>query len=525
MMRHGDRHVPVRDAVAGDERERTGHEARPAPVGAAAAPLAQPSGLAGARPAVLLVGGIDPTGQAGLARDIAACHDERAIACPVATGHTIQTSRGFEGAYAVPASLLAAQMQAARWEQSPAAVKIGALFDAEQVGAVARAAERLRRPLVVDPVLAASAGQSFLDDAGVDALRQRLLPLATLVTPNEAEATRLTGEADPRDAARALVDAGAGSALVTRGAKRPDILLHAGAWHEIPARPVDGRHRGTGCRLATRIACRLARGQEIPAAVRAAHAALQQELAADADEQALLEPTGSRRLAHFQELDRSLAAILDALGGQHIPEVASNIAYALPGATDPRDVLGLAGRIAIAGDSTAVAGRLRFGGPHHTGRLAVVLQEIAPEARLVLNHRFDRRWITNARAAGLTDAAFRRADEPDDVPSTMEWGLREAVRAHRQATGDPRSWPDVVWDEGGVGKEAMIRVLARDPDDLVRKLASMHEPSSPPRAPAAGAQAAPRPSQSIHSATRAPGAGDGTDAAAGAGSRQPRAKP
>lgn len=430
--------------------------------------------LAGAVPPtpLLLFAGLDPTGQAGLARDLVVCRDERIHACPVNTGATVQTSGGFSSANATPPEVLVAQAEAALAEHGPRWAKVGALFSAEQVRAVARLAARHRLRLVLDPVLSSTSGGRFLDDEGRSALLA-LLPHCALVTPNAAEATALTGAPDPAHAAQALVADGAGAALVTRGGEGADLLWDGERLTEFPATHQDGRHRGTGCRLATRIAALLALDVPPRDAVAAAHAALQSELALDAAEQAL----GGDRLAHFQELERWLPRILAEIRFEHVPEVGSNLAYALRGATDPRrDVLGLAGRITIAGFGRAVTGRLAYGGPHHTGRIAVVLQEYDPDARVVMNHRFDEAFLAAARRGGLTDSSFRRADEPPDAPSSMEWGFRHAIETHGTV-------PDLVWDRGGEGKEAMIRVLARDPEDLVRKLRLLHAVDAAPGDP------------------------------------------
>ncbi len=417
------------------------------------------------RPAVLAIGGLDPTGQAGLARDLAVFAAERLQACPVTTGATVQTSRSFAAANATPPDILVAQAEAALEEFDVRWAKVGALFSTRQVEAVAGLARDHALDLVLDPVLSSSSGAPFLDEAGLQALRTRLLAHSFLVTPNQPEAQALTGEPGPEQAAAALVGLGAQSALVKRSGRGPDLLFDGRSLHAFPVQPKGGLHRGTGCRLASRTTACLARGLGLVQAVGQAHAELQRELAFDAAEQEL----SGERLAHWRALEAWLPRILAEIRFEDVPEVGMNVAYALPGATDARrDVLGLAGRITIAGFGRAVTGRLAYGGPHHTGRIAVVLQEYDATARLVLNHRFDDACIANAAKAGLAIGSFKRSEEPADAPSTMEWGVRHAIESNGGRV------PDLIWDAGGVGKEAMIRVLASDPADLVRKLRVLH---------------------------------------------------
>lgn len=416
-------------------------------------------------PAVLLIGGLDPTGQAGLARDLAAVALERIQGCPVSTGTTVQTTARFSAANPTDATVLVSQAEAAIAEFDIRCVKVGALFSQDQVTAVADLVRRHELELVLDPVLASSSGTPFLDGAGVVALRDVLVPRAFLVTPNRAEATTLTGEGVPERAAASLVGLGARAALVKQSATGPDLLFDGRALHELPVTALPGHHRGTGCRLASRVTALLARNLGLLDAVRIAQVDLHQELAFDAAEQQL----EGERLAHWRELERWTPRILAEIRHEDVPEVGMNVAYALPKAQDARrDVLGLAGRITIAGFSRAVAGQLAYGGPHHTGRIAVVLQEYDQTARMVMNHRFDQRYLVNASASGLTVGSFRREDEPGDAPSTMEWGIRHAVEQNGGRV------PDLIFDEGGSGKEAMIRVIAEGPEDLVRKLRILH---------------------------------------------------
>lgn len=412
---------------------------------------------------LLLIGGLDPTGQAGLSRDVQQAAAEGVHPCPVATGWTVQDSVAFGAANAVPADLLVAQAAAAWREMRPRLAKVGALFSASQVDAVARIVDEHGLLLVLNPVLASSSGTAFLDREAMEALCTTLLPRAHLVVLNESEATQLSGERDAAEAAERLVELGAGAAFVTRGGAAPDAFFD-GHHTALATTLQPGLHRGTGCRLASRIAAALARGTPRREAVAWAHAELQRELEDDAAQAGL---DGARQ-GQLDELDAWMPRILAEIRHEDVPEVGMNVAYAMPGARDSRrDVCGLAGRITIAGFSRDVVGRLRFGGPHHTARIAVVVQEYDPSMRVVMNHRHDSRYLENARRNGLKVGSFNRADEPLEAPSTMEWGIRNAIQAARNV-------PDVIWDAGGSGKEAMMRVIAKDPADLVRKLRCLH---------------------------------------------------
>ncbi|MGH9000263.1 MAG: bifunctional hydroxymethylpyrimidine kinase/phosphomethylpyrimidine kinase, partial [Acidimicrobiia bacterium] len=163
------------------------------------------------------------------------------------------------------------------------AAKTGMLGAAPTVHAVVEALTRWRiRPLVVDPVAVSSTGAALVDPAGLAALRVALVPLADLLTPNLAEAAALTGSGPIGDrsameaVARDLLRLGAGAVLVKGGhldgPDAPDLLATSeGGWTWLEGPRVPGRHNhGTGCVLSAAVTARLARGEELGAAVEAA---------------------------------------------------------------------------------------------------------------------------------------------------------------------------------------------------------------------------------------------------------------
>jgi hydroxymethylpyrimidine kinase/phosphomethylpyrimidine kinase len=235
---------------------------------------------------VVAVGGVDPTGGAGVVRDLLTARTWGARVRLVPTAWTEQSASG--GVSSIeprdPAALgraleaaLAEARAAAATEQIPAAVKIGMLADATAVGAVVEALSSFDGPVVLDPVLGATSGGALFQD-----LPEALMPLArraTLVTPNAPEAAALTGHAvvdleDAERAARELVHQGARAVLVKgghllTGDTAVDVLVTAaGSSRRFAASRVTGPAvRGTGCALATAIAVGLGRGLALADAV------------------------------------------------------------------------------------------------------------------------------------------------------------------------------------------------------------------------------------------------------------------
>src|SRR5580765_8536351 len=234
---------------------------------------------------VLTIAGSDSSGRAGIQADLRTLAMLDVHGATAVTAITAQNARGVVAIHALPADLVAAQIETAAADGLHA-TKIGMLANAAIVEAVAAAIEELDLPLVVvDPVLVSSSGERLLDDDGVRALGAELLPRARVVTPNIPEAEVLSGRRiqsmdDARDAARRIHDIGAAAVIITgghgwdeatglaaAGVKIVDLLFDGHTFHEYLAPRIDSRHtHGTGCTYAAAVAAGLALGMELPAA-------------------------------------------------------------------------------------------------------------------------------------------------------------------------------------------------------------------------------------------------------------------
>jgi hydroxymethylpyrimidine/phosphomethylpyrimidine kinase len=225
----------------------------------------------------LSIAGSDPSGGAGLQADLKTFAAWSVYGTAVVTALTAQNTRGVRAIHPVPAAFVRAQIDVLLDDVTVHAVKTGMLPDGPVVEAVADGlARRPTRPLVVDPVLVSTSGDALADVSTLDALRRVLLPRASLVTPNLAEAEALTGtpvrtRADMAAAARALVGMGAHAALVTGGhlgGSAWDVLFADGQFVEFDApRVTDVSTHGTGCTLSAAITAALARGEPLPHAI------------------------------------------------------------------------------------------------------------------------------------------------------------------------------------------------------------------------------------------------------------------
>lgn len=230
-----------------------------------------------APPLVLTIAGFDPTSGAGVSADIKTIAANQAYGLACVTALTVQNTTGARSYVPVAPAFLEEQLDFLLSDLHPAAVKIGMLGSKATVEVVARQLERHPIPWVVlDPVFAASSGARLCDDAGWLHLRQRLFPLAHVLTPNLAEAERLTGRtlARPADMEQAAVELRAmGPAyVVVKGGHLPDrpldVLYDGVTCVTLTADRVRTPNtHGTGCTFSAALAANLACGKQVQDAV------------------------------------------------------------------------------------------------------------------------------------------------------------------------------------------------------------------------------------------------------------------
>ena len=225
---------------------------------------------------VLTIAGSDPIGGAGIQADLKTFAALGVYGVSAVTAVTSQNTSGVRDVLALPAHAVLAQIEAITDDVQIAAVKTGMLSTSDSVRAVAEAL-RGRPHIVVDPVMTASGGGILLADEAVSVMVSKLLPIASVVTPNVPEAIRLSGMpitsvAGAREAAKRIQDQGPAAVVIKGGhfetSDAVDVLLYKGAFTEFSTpRSTLGPFHGTGCTFASAVAARLASGDDIPAAV------------------------------------------------------------------------------------------------------------------------------------------------------------------------------------------------------------------------------------------------------------------
>ena len=242
---------------------------------------------------MLSIAGSDPSGGAGIQADLKTAAALGVYGATVVTALTAQNTLGVTGVHAVPATFVREQYEAVVADLDVRAVKIGMLGSVDVVRAVAAMLREHPVPAVVlDPVMVATSGDRLVPEDAAAAIRELLVPLASLVTPNVPEAEVLTGLGidspdDLETAARALLALGPGAVLAKGGHLAGevcvDVLVSGAGTRRLESPRVRTRNtHGTGCTLSSAVASYLVRGHDLPDAVTSAKDYLTRALVAGA---------------------------------------------------------------------------------------------------------------------------------------------------------------------------------------------------------------------------------------------------
>lgn len=434
---------------------------------------------------ILTIAGSDSGGGAGIQADLKVITLLGGYGMSVLTALTAQNTMGVQAIHAIPAPFVEAQIDSVLSDIGADAIKTGMLATREIVEVVSRKVKQYGvEKVVVDPVLIAKSGVPLLRKDGQEALIKRLFPLAMVVTPNLMEASVLSGLrvnsiGEMKKAARRIYELGAKHVVVKGGHLKGmaiDLLYDGRRYEEMEGPRIETKNtHGTGCIFASAIAILLARGETVPEAVRKAKTFVTMAIQFSQDLGKGNGPTNPaayvlremERYRVIQELKKAISILKEKKIGDLIPEVSSNLGYALPHAEGIEDVAAFPGRIIHFKDSVATLGDPEFGASRHIANIILTVMKFDPDYCSAMNIRYSKENVAQLKRKGFLVGHFDRRLEPKKVKqregSSLEWGVEGVLRKLRRI-------PDFIYDQGDVGKEPMIRILGRNPQEVIDKI-------------------------------------------------------
>jgi len=441
-------------------------------------------------PCVLTIAGSDSGGGAGIQADLKTVTMLGGYGASVITALTAQNTKAVTSIHAPSAKFVARQLTTVLDDIKVDAAKTGMLFSASIIEAIAPILKKADFPLVVDPVCVATSGAKLLKDDAVEAMVDRMFPLADVLTPNIPEAELFTGMAigsreDVFSAARLLLKMGPKAVLIKGG--HTDSLAITD-WFVTPGtEPIpfmqqrvdtESTH-GTGCTLSAAIATGLAQGMETGPAILRAQEYLNLALRAGYHlgegggppnhlAPWLKEKARGGILAQVDDLGRKLAATpgLTAM----LPRSRANVAAALPFACRLEEVAGFSGGfITTARGQVSVVGYPEFGASVRTASILLAAGRLLPGTGCAMALGAGPKVRRALDSLGIAVAWMDRDGSPgyiaDEGGAFEEWGAFRAVRDHETPEG-----VGAVGDPGGMGHEPVLYVLAEDTPALMARL-------------------------------------------------------
>ena len=433
----------------------------------------------------LTIAGSDSGGGAGIQADLKTFSALGVFGTSAITSLTAQNTIGVEGIFDISPDFVGLQIDAVAKDIGVDAAKTGMLSSSKIVIKVSeKIKEHKIKKLVVDPVMVAKSGDHLLRTEAKEALITKLLPLAYVITPNTEEAKVLTGIniksiQDMKRAARKIVDWGIKNVVIKGGhltGNALDLFYNGKEFIEYSSERIKTKNtHGTGCTFSAAIAAELAKGNNLKDAIRTAKDYITTAIRYSLDIGKGHGPTHHfsnmyREIDRYHlvvELERALEKLKKEKIGKLIPEVQSNFGLALPFARDYFDIIAFPGRIIRFGDEIRTLSSPRFGASRHVANIILTVLKYDSEKRAVMNICYSKEAINICRRLRMKISSFNRKEEPKRIKtkegSSLEWGTETAIKRFG-------SVPDIIYDLGGHEKEAMIRVIGKNANDVVDKI-------------------------------------------------------
>ncbi|MDX1798929.1 MAG: bifunctional hydroxymethylpyrimidine kinase/phosphomethylpyrimidine kinase [Candidatus Lokiarchaeia archaeon] len=437
----------------------------------------------------LSIAGSDSSGAAGIQADLKSFSFLGLHGLSVLTCITSQNTQKVKTVYKLPVEIIEDQIDTLFEDFKIDSIKTGMLYDEEIVKCIAKKIFEYNLAPIVDPVMVATSGDSLSKNTLINALKKYLLPKALMVTANTKEAYELTKLRintidDIKKNCQKIGSFGPKYILIKGGhfksEKAIDILYDGKSYHIFSLPRIQNKKaHGSGCTLSALITGLIALGETHVEAVRKAKYFVWEMI-----KNGYLPGKGSDVLNHSCEiqsvplspdnrhfevwfdLKNAIEKLTPTLIPNFIPEVGINFAYALENAKKLEDVCAIKGRIIRHNDKVRMCGGIDFAASKHVASIVLAAMSIDKNIRSAVNIKYSKENLSVCKKAGFKIGYFNRKDEPKKFISTMEWGTKEAI-------SNLGFVPDVIYDLGGIGKEPMIRILGKNPSDVLSKLSKI----------------------------------------------------
>jgi len=433
----------------------------------------------------LTIAGSDSSAGAGIQADLKTFTTLGVYGCTAITAITAQNTREISGIFETKPESIAKQIRSVFQDMPPDAIKIGMVYNKQNIRTISRELRMTDAPIVLDPILSASSGGHLLLADAFESFMTELIPLSTIITPNRLEAQKITefkivSRKDVFRAIRKIKDLGAKNVIIKGNPAEKkrvvDILMNSeGRLIEIsnPRLSLDETH-GTGCNFSAAITAYLAKGFTIIEACNLANKYVWDSLQGSLKiGKGLLvsNPAGSMydyacKYIVMNELRIAIEEIQAFENfGKLIPETQSNIAFALPDARDLDHIAAIKGRFVKIGDRATASSIIEFGASKHVGSAILAYMTVNRLIRSAMNIKYDEKIRKIIRSI-FKISDYDRMKEPKHVMKkegmSIFWGIKCALAKYPEA--------EIIYHKGALGKEPMCIIFGSNPIEVVNKI-------------------------------------------------------
>ncbi|MHA1380012.1 MAG: bifunctional hydroxymethylpyrimidine kinase/phosphomethylpyrimidine kinase [Candidatus Helarchaeota archaeon] len=434
---------------------------------------------------VLTIAGSDSGGGAGIQADLKTFSAIGVHGTSVITAVTAQNTKNVYEILEMPINIIEQQFKAVFADFKINFAKSGMLYGKNVIDLLSEQVNENDFKLILDPIIFASSGTRLLKEDAEKALIENLFPKTYLITPNIIEAGKIIGKTiktvdDMKVAAKKIEKLGPKVVLLKGGhlknKKITDVLYNQGKFNIFTKEKIDQKMHGTGCVLSAAITAYLSLNNSVLESVTKAEKFIDLAI-----KYPIITDSGIYPVNPFAmlELDANRYKIIENLKlalkrlenekkfSQLIPEVRSNIALTIPNVKSTEYIGTTEGRIMVINGFPKKIGCIHFGGKHHVPRLILSAQKYDPSIVAAMNIKYTPEIFQACEKTNLTKIKIDRNKEPKEKVEvegqSMNWVVDEAARLNNGKI------PDLICDEGSVGKEAMIRIFGNSANAVVNK--------------------------------------------------------
>ena len=428
---------------------------------------------------LLSIGGSDPSSGAGIQSDVKTFDNLNAYGLTTITAITGQNTSKFGMIQPVTKNILKNQLDALFSDFIIDGIKIGMVYNSDIIKTIYDRLKKLSIPIILDPVIKSTTGGQLIKKSAMKDFKKYLLPIATVVTPNQFEAEYISGrkinsKKSLQNVGEIIQKMGSKNVVITGLELKKKIVsdfIVSEKQEFLEKRKINTINHGSGCNYSASMVFSLAQGRSILESAKFA-----QNFTWDSIKNA--QKFGKGAVITHKEKDPIQFELSNAIDkftkikkiSQRIPECQSNFVFSKKYPKSIRDILGISGRIIKNGVDVTKIGNLEYGGSKHVAMAALTMNKKFPFIRSALNIKFQKEVIIKLEKNDFIVKGYDRTKEPKSIKnkegSSIEWGINKAIK-------DSKIPPDAIFHKGDFGKEAMIIIFGTSPDTIIKKVSKI----------------------------------------------------